>query len=438
MAAEPLRLPAATAAELLLVREAIAADTLALPDVRHRLSDNADDSERLVTQARAALAQDTALARLARQLPWLTGQRPGAWLLLPALLAGALFSGLTAGGRFNILAPPLLGLLIWQFVVYVFLLWPRKASGALPTAHGARALLWLGRRWVRPGAGARLATVPGRFIVAFAERAPALLLGRLAATLHAAAAAFALGAILGIYWDGLGVAYHAYWESTFLGAGTVSAVIGFVLTPASLVTGIPLPDAEAVAAIAAEPVPAAPWIHLWAVTLLGLAILPRLLLTAIALYRVHRAATVAVDTGHPIFRSMLASLRGTTLTVKVQPLGYRPDAATLERLRSALDGHFHGPVQADVGDPAAADAEALPVCAPGYERLILLLSPAQTPEPEIHEPLFAAAAEQAPICVVLDANAYSATVERRASRMDAWRRLLEARDIEYLELEVAA
>lgn len=431
---DAIELPADQAAELLLVRESVAAEVLALPDIRHRLPADADANTMLSLQASAALEQDSALTRLAGQLPWLTGSRPGIWLLLPALLAGALFSGLTTGGRFNILAPPLLGLLLWQLATYVFLLWPRQRDSDRPLARGTRALLWCGRKVVGMGAGKRLAAVPGRFLAAFATAAPRLLLGRLAATLHAAAAAFALGAILGLYWDGLGVAYHAYWESTFLGADTVSTLIKIVLTPASLITGIPLPDAREVAAMASTAVPAAPWIHLWASTLVLIAVLPRLTLTALAGLQVHRNTLVTLHTGHPVFRRILANVAGTRLTVRIQPLGYRPDPSTLERLRERLDQHFHGQVQAEVAEAVAADPDQLPPVEDELTRLVLLMNPAQTPEVELHGPLFAAAAEQASICVVLDAAAYRTSPERRKSRIAAWQRMLDTQGIEHLEL----
>ncbi|MCC5885289.1 MAG: DUF2868 domain-containing protein [Gammaproteobacteria bacterium] len=432
---DAIELSAHDAAELLLVREAVAAEVLALPDIRHRLPAEADARGRLLFQARAALEQDSAMTRLAAQLPWLTGRRPGAWLLLPALLAGALFSGLTTGGRFNILAPPLLGLLLWQLLIYAWLLWPRSRADARPLTRRLPALLWFGRRFVRSGAGKRLAAVPGRFVAAFADTAPALLLGRLAATLHAAAAAFALGAILGIYWDGLGVAYHAYWESTFLGPDTVSTLIALVLTPASLITGIALPDAAEVAAMASTAVPAAPWIHLWATTLVLVAVLPRLALTGLAMLQVRRHAIIEVDGNHPTLRRILAHVSGTRLTARIQPLGYRPDAATLERLRDRLDEHFHGQVQAEVAQAVAADPDALPPIDGELTRLVLLMNPAQTPELEIHGPLFSAAARQAALCVVLDASAYRTSAERRKSRITAWQRLLDAQGIEHLELK---
>lgn len=431
-------LSAGQAAELLLVREAVAAEVLALPDIRHRLPADATVQDRLMIQVRAALDQDSGLARMAAHLPWMTGQRPGAWLLLPALLAGALFSGLTTGGRFNILAPPLLGLLLWQLLIYGWLLWPHTRADARPLTRRLPVLLWFGRRFVRSGAGKRLAAVPGRFVAAFADAAPALLLGRLAATLHAAAAAFATGAILGLYWDGLGVAYHAYWESTFLGPGTVSTLIAAVLTPASLITGIPLPDGEAVAGMASTAVPAAPWIHLWATTLVLVAVLPRLALTGLALVQARRHGSIDVDGHHPTLRRILAQASGTRLTARIQPLGYRPDAATLERLRDRLDEHFHGQVQAEVAPAVAADADALPPIEGDLTRLVLLMNPAQTPELEIHGPLFAAAARQAALCVVLDAGAYRTSAERRAGRITAWQRLLDAEGIEHLELEAPA
>lgn len=424
------------AARLLLLREAIAAEAVALPDLRERLDTMDDAADRLRLQTRVALEQDDALGRLAGQLPWLTGIRPGAWLLLPALLAGMLFSGLSAGGRFNILAPPMLGLLAWQLAIYLLLLWPRPARAA-PRA-GSRILPWLGQRLVTLGAGRRMAAVPGRFLLAFGSEASDLMRQRLAATLHGAAAAFALGAILGLYWDGLGVAYHAYWESTFLGADAVTVIVTGLLTPASLVSGIPLPDRAAVAAMATTAVPAAPWIHLWAVTVALLAVLPRLALTLLAAWRLRRIQHISLDLRHPILRRMLAAGGGKRVSLSLQPLAYRPDAGNLERLHDRLAEHFHAPVQVDLAPAVAADPEALPPSPEGVDRRVLLLSPAQTPELERHGPLFAAAAADLPLTVVLDAAAYRTTAERLQSRLAAWQQLLSSEGIDHLILEPAA
>jgi len=193
-----------------------------------------------------------------------------------------------------------------------------------------------------------------------------------------------------------------------------------------------------VATMAGTAVPAAPWIHLWATTIVVVAVLPRLALTALALLSAKRSARVDLDTGHPVFRRIIANVAGTRLIVRIQPLGYRPDASTLGRLRERLDEHFHGQVQAEVADAVATDPDQLPPLDGELTRLVLLMNPAQTPELEIHGPLFAAAAEQASVCVVLDAGAYRTATERRKSRIKAWQRLLDAEGVEHLVLEAPA
>ena len=73
---------------------------------------------------------------------------------------------------------------------------------------------------------------------------------RASRTLHLAAAALAAGVLLGMYARALAVEYSAGWESTFVDAATLHLVLGVVLGPASMISGIPLaslPQLEAMA-----------------------------------------------------------------------------------------------------------------------------------------------------------------------------------------------
>ena len=56
-----------------------------------------------------------------------------------------------------------------------------------------------------------------------------LMSARVAAILHAAAFAFALGAIASLYLRGIVFDYRAGWESTFLAAGEVHRILALVL-----------------------------------------------------------------------------------------------------------------------------------------------------------------------------------------------------------------
>src|SRR4030095_12306862 len=103
--------------------------------------------------------------------------------LVAGLALGLLADSVGASGRINILAPPLLGLLVWNIAVYLMLLGAQFGSGhgtmTRPLRRGlARLLQRLGVD--RPIDGAQLA-----------------------AAMHAGAAALALGALAAIYLRGI-------------------------------------------------------------------------------------------------------------------------------------------------------------------------------------------------------------------------------------------
>ncbi|MDZ7826272.1 MAG: DUF2868 domain-containing protein [Gammaproteobacteria bacterium] len=189
-----------------------------------------------------------------------------------------------------------------------------------PGSRGAgvrAALLALARRI--PGRGGAGRLVPP-LADAWLELAGRRALAPVAASLHAAAAAFALGAIGALYLDGLGTEYHAYWESTFLGPDAVTTLVTVLLGPVSLLGGPALPDAGTMAAMADQSIPAARWIHLWALALLFWAVLPR---TLLALWQTRRARQpLAFPDQDAWLQRSLAARAGTALQIRVQPLGY--------------------------------------------------------------------------------------------------------------------
>src|SRR5690606_10233413 len=113
-----------------------------------------------------------------------------------------------------------------------------------------------------PDPGARDAL--RRFAADHIVTAAPLQAARIALGLHLSAITFVAGALAGMYIRGLAFAYRAGWESTFLDASQVRAILGLVLGPASAITGIPLPDPTALEAmrLPGPGADAAPWIHL--------------------------------------------------------------------------------------------------------------------------------------------------------------------------------
>ena len=91
----------------------------------------------------------------------------------------------SASHTVNILAPPLLLLMLWNVAVYAFIVLNK---------------LFQSRRFTLPPL----------------DGAESMALARGTAVMHWAAAALALGALLAMYWRGLVFDYQAQWQSTFL------------------------------------------------------------------------------------------------------------------------------------------------------------------------------------------------------------------------------
>jgi len=390
-------------------------------------------------------ARDRGVQRLMRALTW----RPwvGWALALAALAAGVAADAIGAGQRINVLAPPVLALVAWNLVVYA--------------ATGLRALASLSGRPRPPGALARLlaraahagvsprGTDAGngplaRFAADWARASARLNATRVARILHLSAIAFALGALAGMYLRGLGLEYRAGWESTFLDATRVSALLGFALAPAAWLSGIALPDAARLEAIrfpASAGEPAATWIHLYAVTT-GLAVvLPRLLLAAIARLRERRLATrFPLPLDDVYFSTLARAHSGEAASVLAVPFSHplTPQAALGLRamLGSAMGTQTRLVVAPTLnyGDEESAAAALRPGQRP---TLVVALMPATaTPEPQAHgvfvDSLSAAMPAGATLLVVVDESGFVARFgdtdptasRRREERRAAWTRFL--------------
>jgi hypothetical protein len=281
--------------------------------------------------------------------------------------------------------------------------------------------------------------------------------------LHLSAVTFAVGALAGMYLRGLAFEYRAGWESTFLDAGQVQVLLSLVLGPAAAITGIDLPDATALQAIRL-PGPgesAAPWIHLYAVTVALVVVVPRLVLAARARLAERRLAAhlpLPLDDGY--FAMLDRSRRGETPLLAVLPWSHQPDAAAVRRLRSLAASAFGPAVRIELlpvvayGDEEQAaarlrSAEGTAADGPAAERMaaggqvaaitaaVALLPATATPEAETHGLLLDTLANALPagaaLLALVDESAFMARFgndpqldRRRAERRQAWTRLLSA------------
>jgi len=412
-------------------------------------SEQTAERDMVVRRARELTAELTSRLALLPGLRQVLRLQFGAvpWLILAALLAGLTTNLLGPRHQINLLASPVTGVLAWNFLVYLAGLAGRshRLSSVLAKSLTLGAVRRRLRGWKRTGGGtAGDFTIASRALTRFASlwttAAGPLLAARVRKALHLGATALAVGAVGGMYVRGIAFEYRATWESTWLDAGQVQAILGFVLGPAAILTGMSVPD---VAPLTGSGANAAPWIHLFAVTVLLYVILPRTVLATYEGWRCRRlAGSVPVNLGDGYFRKIISGRRGSQTRVDVVPYSFRPEPVVLDRLKAVLHDFFG--TRADIralpplayGEEAALpEREAIDDGVEAEERprtcRVILFNLAQSPETEVHGELLREIKERLPrdhgqLLVIVDPHAYRKRVEspeRLAERHRAWSRV---------------
>lgn len=246
---------------------------------------------------------------------------PSAWWLIGvATVLGLISNYLGPSAKIHVIWNPIVILIAWNVLVYVALaigsmLHHSELATEPMTTHRARdrpsntikphrlverlilapALSWLlgltaGAEQSPPQATG-FEAVGRRFAALWWPIArPAFRLW-LRRTLHLSAIGIAIGAIVGMYVQGLFFAYDVIWRSTFVqDPALVASILRFLLGPAAFVLGRQLPQAEdVIRLLTVEGDPAAPWIHLYAVSALLFVVIPRTVLAVAASRRLSGA-----------------------------------------------------------------------------------------------------------------------------------------------------
>jgi hypothetical protein len=294
-----------------------------------------------------------------------------------------------------------------------------------------------------------LAEAMQRFATDWSTVARPLLLLRAQRLFHASAAMLALGLVTGMYVRGLLLRYAAGWESTFLDADQVRALIGVLYGPASALRGVSLPSAAELSALrwgaVANGAPAASWIHLIALSTVLYIVLPRLvavLATSAALWRAERKpALPATFVGYA--RSLLRETgRVDSLRAQVVAYAFDPSRDALAGLSVLLSDALGGEVKAEVGARIAYGEEDAFIervreqPLPAADCQVLLMSSSATPESENHGAMIdALQRRRGPgFVLVIDESAYAARMGgdpalsgRVAERARSWREFAASR-----------
>jgi hypothetical protein len=399
-----------------------------------------------------------AFAKALRAVSWRSWITPV--LASVAFALGVAADQLGPAQRVNVLAFPLLALLAWNVVVYALIAvrgaWGLVSARARALGPLAGGVARIGRAMPRAPTvqDAAVSSVLGAFFGAWARAAAPLAAARVGRSLHVAAFALGLGAIAGMYVRGLVLEYRAGWESTFLDAGTVHALLAFVLGPASALTGIPVAEVPRLEAMqlgaggAGEN--AAPWIHLYAVTVALVVLVPRFLLALGTWLAERRLAThfpLALDDAY--FSRLARQLGREPARVRIVPYSYQlpPQAVLgLQGIAARLFGP-HAEVSVAPGISWGGE-DALPdalVPAGAHALIAIVFSLAATPETENHgaflEAVAALAGAGAPVVAIIDESGFRKRFAREPQRLDerrtTWRDLLAVRGREpvFVDLE---
>ncbi len=395
----------------------------------------------------------------------LTGKRFGifaAAIFVLAVIIGFLTNELGPEKRINILAFPLLGILLWNLIVYVRELW--LVFCPMDKLFSGGPLNWISEFFVRAGksisveedeVGSGIQLAIRKFEAEWNRLILPLWGSRTKVVLHVTAILLAGSAIAGMYVNGLANEYLAVWESTFFSDGEqLQPFLNTVLGPASAISGDPLPDASALNKIrwtsengtGTTGENAARWIHWYAITIGIFILIPRLVFAAIWQVRSisysNRIPYQQVDSRY--FDHLLSVSTGTSKELKLVSYAHRATGESQVKIHRALEDWYQRPVVItsseflEFGDEDDAK-EKIPR---DREGVLLLLNFAATPERETHLSViraFLEEDEEGPVTVLLDADSFdrknssfSDGEERKEERLNSWRALTSEVDCELI------
>lgn len=382
----------------------------------------------------------------------------GVWALLlsaAAYLAGALLDRWSADGRIiNLLSPPILGLLLWNAAVYLWILLsalrPKRSSAPL----GIRRLL---AALMTKGSQVKLRQAQRDFAAKTLQLAAPEIAAAAGRALHLAAAAFAVGVTASIAVRGIGTAYTVGWESTWLAgrpevvASMLQTLLGWMPEPLFGNADFSAANLAAMNLTAGGSAPdPAPWILRLVGLIFAAVAVPRLLLALLCAWRIRRArrrirfplsmlSAAVPDFDETTPTQNVGSETASAAALDSESIIVYADAsipdADHERLRQKLakNGRFSSWADAQIASINVWDETApLQILkAPKQRRLALWIDAASTPEDEVHGAVLdalAEAAQETPVVLLDDAALaarFGAESDNVKTRIQLWTRFAQ-------------
>jgi hypothetical protein len=337
--------------------------------------------ERTQQVVRVLENRDPALALLQQHRPWI--HRLAMVAFVAAVVFGAATDRIANPHRVDLLSLPLLLIVAWNLLVYGVLIASymlQRRSHAAPSSS-ASFMQWAEgwRGWHRR-TGALRTKVTAEFMRRWYSASAALNAQRWRKLLHLAAAGWALGIALSLFTRGLVVEYRVGWESTFLDASQVHAILRILLMPAMALFPFQAFSVQDIAGLQFSQgngaVAGARWVYIYVTLLAVVVIVPRLALALFAAWRerVLSRRIVLTLTG-PYFQRLLAMLNPTRIRLGVLALRGEDNAALLRVLRP------RAPQALPAFDPAEARLHTLVRTSSGEELCMASIRSAGNPQP---------------------------------------------------------
>ena len=261
-----------------------------------------------------------AVASLQAGPPW----RNGLLVAVPlaTMLLGALTERIADPHRVDLLSLPLLAIVLWNLAVYLFMAvgWLLPRRGDENPMHDALRR-WAGGGW-RGRSGHLRADVTAQFHLLWNAATASLQFQRWKALLHLAALGWAAGVAASLLVQGLVVEYRVGWESTFLDAGQVHGILSVLLWPVVWLLPFEGFSVQEIARLQLGPGGAGQveprWVWMYVALLLLVVMIPRALLTGVALARAKLLARhVRFDLQAPYFQRIVSLLHPARVTLCV-------------------------------------------------------------------------------------------------------------------------
>ena len=324
------------------------------------------------------------LAALQQARPW---QR---WLVagapLAAFVMGVLTDRVANPHRVDLLSLPLLLIVLWNLAIYVVLVasYFRARPGQSPAPFTAVRRTVAGwREWQRRSEYLS-ADVTTRFFLQWHAITASLNAQRWRRVLHWAAAMWGAGVAASLFARGLVVEYRVGWESTFLSAEQVHAILSVLFMPVAALFSVPPFTVQEVAVLRFDggtgAVAGARWVYLYATLLLLVVMLPRLVLGALAFRREKLLSrAVSINLGDPYYQRLIDMLSPTRVQLAVHAPQPEDRAALLRILLQ------EAPSPDQTVDTADAAACHTAIRTPGGDELRVVKLPSDTALPRLPE-----------------------------------------------------